>query len=165
VKVGTHIEIPKFLSHLETYGGYPVPFVAKWIDGKPDFRVVDPEKIERCVNEKLCAICGVRLGEFCWFIGGELCKANGLFVDPAMHEHCTEFSTRACAFLSGKKPEYSNRPVDETVVRVEHMAVATRPKQMYLFKSRTKKFRFVQLDGSVFIQSGPWSRVTELEQG
>jgi hypothetical protein len=36
--------IPEFLSHLKTYGGYPVPFTQLWIDGKPDFRAVDPTK-------------------------------------------------------------------------------------------------------------------------
>jgi hypothetical protein len=97
------IEIPKFLSHLKTYGGYPVPFVQMWLDGKPDFRVIDPEKSTRCVRQKLCAVCGVRLGEFCYFIGGDLCKANHLFTDPAMHGQCAEFATQACAFLSGRK--------------------------------------------------------------
>jgi hypothetical protein len=81
VKSAIGIEIPKFLSRLKTYGGYPVPFVQLWIDGKPDFRVIDPEKVARCVNEKLYAICGVRLGEFCYFIGGDLCKQNHLFTD------------------------------------------------------------------------------------
>lgn len=40
------IEIPSFLSHLKTYGDYPVPFVQIWIDGTPDFRVIDPERVE-----------------------------------------------------------------------------------------------------------------------
>jgi hypothetical protein len=34
--------IPAFLSHLKIYSGYPVPFTQVWIDGKPDFRAVDP---------------------------------------------------------------------------------------------------------------------------
>src|SRR6266478_6124981 len=37
-------EVPDFLGHLEVFNGYPVPFVQMWIDGKPDFRVIDPEK-------------------------------------------------------------------------------------------------------------------------
>jgi hypothetical protein len=163
MKSATGIDIPKFLSHLKTYGGYPVPFFQMWIDGKPDFRVIDPEKVGRCVNEKLCAICGVHLGEFCYFIGGNLCKDNHLFVDPAMHEQCADFSTRACAFLSGKKAEYSDRPVDESVVRVEQMAASTRPKNMYIFKTRTKKFSFVEVEGSLMIQAGPWSLVMEIQ--
>jgi hypothetical protein len=164
MKSATGIEIPKFLSHLKTYGGYPVPFVQIWIDGKPDFRVIDPEKVRQCVNKKLCAICGVKLGEFCFFIGSDLCKANHLFTDPAMHGPCAEFATRSCAFLSGKKPEYSNRPVAESVVRVEEMAASTRPKNMYVFTTRTKKFKFVKVEDSLMIQAGPWSRVVEIQE-
>lgn len=158
------LEIPKYLSHLKTYAGYPVPSFQMWFDGKPDFRVIDPVKVSECVQETLCAICGVRLGEFCYFIGGDLCKENHLFSDPAMHEQCAEFSTAACAFLSGRKSDYSDRPVDESVVRIEHMAVAVRPKNMYIFKTRTKKFRFVKVNDSLFIQAGPWLRVTEILQ-
>ncbi len=65
------IEVPQFLSHLRTYRGHPVPFTQMWIDGKPDFRVVDPEKSIKCIHEKLCAICGVKLGEFCYFIASD----------------------------------------------------------------------------------------------
>ncbi len=158
----TQVDIPTFLSHLKTYGGYPVPFVQMWIDGKPDFRVIDPTKVQQCVNRKLCAICGVKLGEFCFFIGGDLCKQNHLFTDPTMHGPCAEFATRACAFLSGKKAEYSDRPVDGSVVRVEQMAASVRPTNMYVFTTRTKKCSFVEVQGSLMIQAGPWSRVVEI---
>ncbi len=55
--------IPEFLSHLRTHHGLPVPFMQAVFDGVPDFRAVDPEKVIKCVEEKLCAICGRRLGE------------------------------------------------------------------------------------------------------
>src|SRR5216684_2457656 len=78
-------EIPAFLSHLKKFNGYPVPFTQVWIDGKLDFRAVDPARTLRCVKEKLCAICGQRLGEKSCFIGGPLSKTNRLFTDPPMH--------------------------------------------------------------------------------
>ena len=95
--------IPDFLAHLPRFGEYPVPFTQMWIDGKPDFRVVDPEKSLKCIQEKLCAICGVKLGEFCYFIGGPLSKQNRLFVDPPMHEQCAVFASTVCPFVSGEK--------------------------------------------------------------
>jgi hypothetical protein len=162
-KVQTGIEIPQFLSHLKTHGGYPVPFVQMWIDGKPDFRVVDPVKTTRCVHEQLCAICGFKLRELCYFIGGDLCKQNHLFTDPGMHEQCAEFSTRACAFLSGKKPKYSDRSVSENLARVEQMAASVRPKHIYIFETRTKKCKLVDVEGSPMIQAGPWSRIVEIQ--
>jgi hypothetical protein len=57
-------DIPDFLSHLKTFNGYPVPFVQMWIDGKPDFRVIDPYRVDECAEQKLCAICGRKLGQY-----------------------------------------------------------------------------------------------------
>src|SRR5258707_235184 len=85
---------PKFLSHLKTYSGYPVPFTQVWIDDKPDFRAVDPARTMQCVQEKLCAICGRRLGEKCCFIGRPLSKTNRLFTDPPMHKPCADFDSQ-----------------------------------------------------------------------
>ncbi len=73
--------ISDFLARLPLFGEYPVPFMQMWIGGKPDFRVVDPENPLKCIQEKICALCGVKLGEFC-FIGGPLSKQNRLFGDP-----------------------------------------------------------------------------------
>jgi len=158
----TGIEIPKFLSHLKQYGGYPVPFVQMWIDGKPDFRVIDPEKSTQCVNDKLCAICGIHLGEFCWFIGGSLCKQTHLFADAPMHEHCAEFASRTCPFVSGRKEEYSKRPVDESVTTIVEMASSVRPEKMFIFKTRTKTIREVSVNDATFIQAGTWQKVMEI---
>ena len=164
MKRATGIEIPKFLSHLKTYGGYPVPFVQMYFDGKPDFRVIDPERSDECLRDKLCAICGKRLGEFCYFIGGALCKENHLFADAPMHEDCADFASKTCPFVSGKKHEYSTRPVDETVTTVLEMASPVRPEKMFIFKTRTKTVQRVEVNGSPFIQAGPWSRVTEIQK-
>ena len=104
----------------------------------------------------------MKLGEFCYFVGGDLCKQNHLFTDPAMHGPCAEFATQACAFLSGRKAEYSDRPVDASVVRVEQMAASVRPTNMYVFTTRTKKVSFVEVEGSLMIHAGPWSRIVEI---
>ncbi len=68
--MGRVLKIPEFLAHLKTYGGYPVPFTQLWASGMPDFRAADMEHCARCLRDKLCAICGRRLGEYCYFIGG-----------------------------------------------------------------------------------------------
>ena len=154
--------IPDFLSHLPRFGEYPVPFTQMWIDGKPDFRVVDPEKSIKCIQEKLCAICGVRSGEFCYFIGGHYPNRSSLFVDPPMHEQCALFVSKVCPFVSGQRDKYSKRPVDEKVMRVHEMASAVRPDVMYILKSRTKNFGTIKLNGSLMIQAGQWSRIMEI---
>ncbi len=42
--------------------GYPVPWFAAWINGAPDFRVVDPSKVGEAWTGGLCWVCGQRLG-------------------------------------------------------------------------------------------------------
>src|SRR5258706_4067349 len=97
------LKIPEFLAHLKTYGGYPVPFTQLCATGTPDFRAVDLEHCARCLRDKLCAICGRRLGEYCYFIGGALAKKKRLFVEPAVHKPCAEIVSHTCPTVSGLK--------------------------------------------------------------
>lgn len=153
------VALPQFLSHLKVYGGYPVPFTQMWIDGKPDFRVIDAVRVEQCVREKLCAICGRPLGEFAYFIGGPRSKENHVFADPAMHERCADFASRTCPFVSGNKHGYSDSPVggdDVVTVHIAEMVSSHRPAIMYILKTRTKKITAGIMGESLMIQAGPW---------
>jgi hypothetical protein len=38
----------------------------------------------------------------------------------------------------------------------------TRPDKMFIFKSRTKKFKPVNIGDEVGIQAGPYSKITEI---
>jgi len=44
--------------------GYPVPRFVEWIDGKPDFRVMNSQHYAACVNRNVCRICGEPLGRW-----------------------------------------------------------------------------------------------------
>lgn len=80
--------------------GYPVPWFVKWIDGEPEFRVMDPEKYARAVRDKLCWVCGEPLGSWLAFVIGPMCAVNRISAEPPSHRECAEFSARACPFLS-----------------------------------------------------------------
>lgn len=158
------MKAPAFLSHLKTCGDYPVPFVQQWVDGKPDFRVIDPEKVEECVRKTLCAICGIKLGEFSWFIGGDKCRYGHQFTDWAMHEQCAEFASATCPFVSGDRSGYSERALPENAVTVPHVS-AVRPVMMYRFKTRTKQIRVTEtVEGFVF-EAGPYQRLVVIHSG
>src|SRR5258708_36795778 len=94
------LKIPKFLAHLKTYGGYPVPFTQLWALGKPDFRAVDMEHCARCLRDKLCAICGRRLGEYCYFIGGALVTKKTAFVGPPTCKPVSKVWSRCVSLLA-----------------------------------------------------------------
>ncbi len=159
--MGPVLKIPKFLAHLKTYSGYPVPFTQLWVLARPDFSAVDAEHCARCLRDKLCAICGRRLGEYCYFIGGPLSKKNRLFVDPAMHKQCAEFASQTCPFLSGQKLEYSNRPAEHKDAFVTEVPMAPRPRTMFTMRTYTKKVRTVTVKGRAMIQAESWIDVKE----
>lgn len=52
--------------------GYPVPFFVAWVDGKPDFRVMDQSKWIRAVRESRCWVCGKPMGQWKIFALGPM---------------------------------------------------------------------------------------------
>jgi hypothetical protein len=79
--------------------GYPVPWFVAWIDGKPEFRAVDPNKFVEAVNQKLCWVCGRRLGNHFCFVSGPMCGITRTTSEPPSHMECGEWSARNCPFL------------------------------------------------------------------
>jgi hypothetical protein len=92
--------------------GYVVPWFVDWIDGKPEFRAMDPAKFLRAVRYKLCWVCGERLGRFMTFVAGPMCGINRTSSEPPCHLECAEWSARNCPFLNN--PDAIRR-VDEAL--------------------------------------------------
>src|SRR5690242_2247182 len=80
--------------------GYPVPWFVDWVDGKPEFRAMDPAKWKRAVKERLCWVCGDRLGVLLVFPIGPMCGINRTTAEPPSHRDCALWSVRNCPFLS-----------------------------------------------------------------
>ena len=97
--------------------GYPIPwFVATLDDGVRDFRVGDLAKMVDATNDKLCWICGGRLGAFMTFVIGPMCAVNTISGEPPSHRDCATYAARVCPFLS--RPDMQRRPggkPDDTV--------------------------------------------------
>lgn len=88
------------LRRLPIERGYPVPWFVAKIDGHYDFRVADPSKLAKAVNEKLCYICGGKLGRHLAFPIGPMCAINRTSAEPPSHRECAEWSIKACPFLT-----------------------------------------------------------------
>lgn len=80
--------------------GYPVPYFVAWIDGKPDFRVMDGAKLVRAVKFDLCWLCGCKLGKHKTFTIGPMCAINRTISEPPSHRECADFAVQACPFLT-----------------------------------------------------------------
>jgi hypothetical protein len=88
--------------------GYPIPFFvdrrADRVDGgDPDFRIMSASSMTRCIKEKLCWICGKKLGPMMCFAVGPMCGINRTNSEPPSHGTCAFWSARACPFFSQPK--------------------------------------------------------------
>jgi hypothetical protein len=80
--------------------GYPVPWFVDWIDGKPEFRLMSGQKWKRAVKERLCWVCGKRLGAHLCFVLGPMCGITRVTSEPPCHLSCARWSARFCPFLA-----------------------------------------------------------------
>jgi hypothetical protein len=111
--------------------GYPV-FYAIMPDPRPldgahvDFRVLNERHHILCYTNRLCAICGQRLGSQAWFIGGPMCVQNRIFGDAPMHQECARYSMMVCPMLTIAPKAYSDRPIqDDRIDSSEDRSVIT----------------------------------------
>lgn len=94
-------DLPKRLQHLPVNEkGFPVPAFVAWIDGKPDFRVIENGAIKKAHVGKRCWICGNPLGAFKAFVIGPMCGVNRTISEPPSHLDCATFAAKHCPFLS-----------------------------------------------------------------
>lgn len=96
--------------------GYPVPWFVVWIDGKPDFRVADGQKLYQALIGGNCWICGETTGRYKTFVIGPMCAVNRTTSEPACHKDCAQFAVMACPFLTLPKAQRreSNLPEQAT---------------------------------------------------
>lgn len=81
--------------------GYPVPAFVRWIDNEPDFRIISPTHMVRCVTEHCCWICGTPIRDrTCSFVLGPMCAVNRVNSEPPSHNACAVFAAINCPFLS-----------------------------------------------------------------
>ena len=89
--------------------GFAVPYFVAWLrDGKevnigygePDFRILSPSRMRRCKSERLCWLCGHKLGSFLVFAIGPMCAATRTTMEPPAHLECARYSVKVCPFLS-----------------------------------------------------------------
>lgn len=79
--------------------GRVVPFFVAWVDGKPDHRIMDGEKLNAAIRARLCLLCGQPLGARGTFAIGPMCGVNRLSAEAPHHLDCATYSVQACPFL------------------------------------------------------------------
>jgi len=85
--------------------GYPVPWFVEWVDGKPDFRIMDARKLVKAVRFGSCWLCGEPLGRLRTYVIGPMCAINRTTGEPGSHLECARFAATACPFLTLPKAQ------------------------------------------------------------
>jgi hypothetical protein len=124
--------------------GYPVPWFVAWVDGEPDFRVVEQGRIVEAITTQKCWICGEGLGRYLAFVIGPMCAVNRISSEPPSHRDCAEFAARACPFLTMPKmkrnehglPEDYQAPAGVFIKRNPGVALIWITKTYHLIKER-----------------------------
>ena len=110
-----NIRMPERIAHLPiSPKGFPVPWFVAFVDGIPDFRIVDAKKIFDAVKRGKCWICGGPLGVYKAMMLGPMCAINRTISEPPSHRDCAIYSAMACPFLSNPKMRRNeaNMPTD-----------------------------------------------------
>jgi hypothetical protein len=69
-------DLPPRIAKLPVDRGYPVPWFVAWVDGKPEFRVMDHRRLVRAIKESRCWVCGQKLGAIRAYVLGPMCAVN-----------------------------------------------------------------------------------------
>lgn len=132
--------------------GYPVPWFVAWVDGKPDFRVVEAGKILRAIKEKLCWLCGEEMAEPGAFVIGPMCAVNRVTSEPPSHRDCAIFAATACPFLT--KPHADRRPENMPAGAQEPAGVGLKRNPGASVVWITKEWHWSRVDNGVLCDIG-----------
>jgi hypothetical protein len=83
----------------------PIPYSAERDEnGIGIFTALDPVHKDRIIRHRLCGLCGEPLGSWITFLGDEhSLEPEGFFIDPPMHEKCSEAAILLCPFIAGER--------------------------------------------------------------
>ena len=109
-----HLELPDRMRRLKISDeGFPGPWFVGYVDGKPDFRTMDGDKLVIAVRHKRCWMCGEPLGKHLTFSIGPMCAVNRNIAEPPSHLACAEYSVKACPFLSQPRMRRNEKDLPE----------------------------------------------------
>lgn len=100
--------------------GYPVPYFVACVDGKPDHRVMDGEKLRTALQLDRCWMCGQKMGAFKSFCIGPMCAITRTISEPPSHLECLRFAAMACPFMTRPKAKRREANLPEDAKFSEH---------------------------------------------
>lgn len=120
--------------------GHPVPFFVAKVKGEYDFRIMDPEKISRCIRQSLCWVCGQEMGiAKGTFVIGPMCAVNRVSAEPPSHYDCAIYSAIHCPFLSSPRRKRRAKDLPEDLGTPAGFMIERNPGVTLVWTSRKWK--------------------------
>lgn len=136
------IQIPEKMKSLPISKKYGVsiPYFVPIIDGEPNFRLADQEKLQNCFDHLLCGCCGKRLEKRRYFfVGGPFTLRNEVSTDAPMHYLCAAYAVQVCPHIFYYKAE---RKIG--VPAFERDIITDKPPRLYIMESSYLQYRVSQ---------------------
>jgi hypothetical protein len=142
MQFGSNVPIPDLMrKNKRDRRGYPIPYIVfRDKNGKPQFTVNDGRMVKRCLDHNRCGICGNKLGDLVFFVGGtgSAFHPNGAYIDPPMHKECATYSLQVCPYLAfrpytGVKKQYTIEDgEDDRMIVVDNTVMPGKPEVFVL---------------------------------
>jgi len=150
--------------------GYPIPFFVDYVDGVPDFRVMDGRKLARAIKEKLCWLCGQPLARIAGrrpesgtFVIGPMCALNRTTAEPPCHRECALFGVQACPFLTRPHAARRTANMPEGWVPASGEMLLRNPGVSLVWVTRS--WEWYPVDNGVLCEVGPPSEALWFAEG
>lgn len=106
----TRPPIPMTCLARPTMGGLVIPWAnVQLADGGVDFRSQHESRVQRCLIEARCQLCGQKITPPIVFFGGPRQVAALQFDEPPLHPECAVYASQACPMLAGQLHHYASR--------------------------------------------------------
>lgn len=92
--------LPPEFDGMRLHAAIPVPFTVLWRDDVPQWDTIDRARWAEAAHQRLCNVCGRKLGYWLFFIGSEESVQARVFGDVPMHEACARWSLLNCPWLA-----------------------------------------------------------------
>jgi hypothetical protein len=145
-----HLEMPDRMRRLPISDeGYPIPYFVPFVEGKPEFRGMDGEKLGLCVRLKRCWLCGQPLGVHMTFPIGPMCAVNRNIAEPPSHHECATYGARACPFLTQPRMRRNEKDLPEER-RIAGIGIKRNPGVTCLWTTKSYKVWRPRGGGALF---------------
>jgi hypothetical protein len=160
------VPMPERIAALpKNHAGYPVPWFVAWIDDKPDFRVMDIDRLRDAIHFGKCWICGETLGRNHSYVVGPMCAVNLISAEPPSHTECAEYSAKVCPFLTIPKKTRREGRMPEGGLTSAGVMISRNPGVALVWTTRQKIRPFTPPGGGVLFQLPPALEVSWWAEG